>query len=161
MARKLRIQLAFLAIAFGFASWGAWWACCPGGDGGQIDPPVGPSPDAQLLQAGSGPHSADGELARRFSTQVKPFLERYCISCHRGARPKGGLDLTRASAFRNETLPSEEVPQRLEANEMPPESAPRHPEPAERAAVVAWLRDWRAFETERNSGDPGIVLARR
>src|SRR5207249_717382 len=55
----------------------------------------------------------------------------------------------------------ERVGQRLHAQEMPPEDAPRQPKPEERAAVVAWLRDLRAREAERNAGDPGLVLARR
>ena len=44
---------------------------------------------------------------------------------------------------------------------MPPESAPRRPEADERAEVVAWIRDLRDRETQRNVGDPGTVLARR
>ena len=44
---------------------------------------------------------------------------------------------------------------------MPPEDAPRQPEADERAAVVAWIRDLRDREAQRNAGDPGTVLARR
>src|SRR5438874_1217559 len=50
---------------------------------------------------------------------------------------------------------------RLQAEEMPPDDAPRHPAPEERAAVVAWVRDLRDHETRRRAGDPGTVLARR
>src|SRR5262249_11360557 len=53
------------------------------------------------------------------------------------------------------------VLERLQAEEMPPEEAPRHPEPGERAAVVAWMRDLRDREAKRHAGDPGTVLARR
>src|SRR5207248_517687 len=53
------------------------------------------------------------------------------------------------------------VLERLEAQEMPPEKALRRPEPDERAAVVAWIRDFRDCEARQNAGDPGTVLARR
>src|SRR5207244_12943804 len=55
----------------------------------------------------------------------------------------------------------EEVLERLHTSSMPPENALRQPKADERAAVVAWLRDVRDREAERNAGDPGIVLARR
>lgn len=35
----------------------------------------------------------DGEAFRQ---QVAPIFERHCVSCHQGAAPKGGLDLTTA-----------------------------------------------------------------
>ena len=50
---------------------------------------------------------------------------------------------------------------KLQGKEMPPEDAPKQPEASERAAIVAWIKDLRAFEVERNAGDPGVVLARR
>src|SRR5262249_4777256 len=53
------------------------------------------------------------------------------------------------------------VLERLRAQEMPPEEAPRQPDSAERAAVVAWIRDLRDRDAQRNAGDPGPVLARR
>jgi hypothetical protein len=55
----------------------------------------------------------------------------------------------------------ETVLERLESGEMPPEDAPCRPTPAERAAVVAWIRALQDREAERDAGDPGIVLARR
>src|SRR5262249_53486319 len=47
------------------------------------------------------------------------------------------------------------------AEEMPAGGAPRGPGPAERAEVIAWIRDLCRREAERNAGDPGPVLARR
>ena len=44
---------------------------------------------------------------------------------------------------------------------MPPEEANRQPEPDERAAVIAWIKDLRDREARRHAGDPGTVLARR
>jgi hypothetical protein len=51
--------------------------------------------------------------------------------------------------------------ERLEAEEMPPEKAVRHPNPHERRAVLEWLRELREQEARRTAGDPGVVLARR
>ena len=104
------------------------------------------------------------KLEQRFSTQVKPFLERYCVSCHGAKKPKGGLDLTRdvtVNAIAKNERQWELVLQRLQAQEMPPESAPRHPKADESAAVVAWIRELHDREAKRHAGDPGIVLARR
>src|SRR5207247_1290569 len=50
---------------------------------------------------------------------------------------------------------------RLRADEMPPEDAPRRPAPEERAEVVAWLGELRDDVARRHAGDPGTVLARR
>jgi hypothetical protein len=44
---------------------------------------------------------------------------------------------------------------------MPPENAVKKPTMAERAAVIAWIRELRDREAERTAGDPGPVLARR
>jgi hypothetical protein len=92
---------------------------------------------------------------------VRPFLERYCYGCHGPAKPKAALDLSRDSTVTAITANArrwELVLERLQAGEMPPESAKRRPGADERAAVVAWLRD---REARRNAGDPGPVLARR
>jgi hypothetical protein len=50
---------------------------------------------------------------------------------------------------------------RLEAEEMPPTKAKVHPTDAARGDVVAWFHAVRDHETERNAGDPGLVLGRR
>lgn len=113
---------------------------------------------------GAGPAASPELLEPRFATQVRPFVERYCVSCHGSKKPKAGLDLGRdltVAAIAKNAPQWEQVLERLEAKEMPPEDAPRLPEPGERAAVVAWIRDLRDRESEKNAGDPGPVLARR
>ncbi len=103
-------------------------------------------------------------LEDRFSSQVKPFLERYCYSCHGATKPKAMLDLSRDT-----TVPAvvanarrwEQVLERLHAEEMPPAGAKDRPKADERAAVIAWLRELIDREAVRNAGDPGVVLGRR
>jgi hypothetical protein len=109
---------------------------------------------------GQGPDA----LETRFATEVKPFVERYCISCHGSKKPEAGLDLksdlTIAGVLKN-IRHWETVFERLKAEEMPPEDAARFPDAKERAAAVAWIKELRGREAARNAGDPGIVLARR
>jgi hypothetical protein len=104
--------------------------------------------------------AATDPLDDLFTTEVQPFVERYCVSCHSGKKPKAALDLSRDLAKRSATQ-WEPVLERLQAKEMPPESAPQQPKPAERAAVIGWIRELRDREARRNAGDPGTVRARR
>ncbi len=111
---------------------------------------------------GSAPPS--DPLEKRFATQVQPFLKQYCFACHGSRKQEASLNLSRDSsvaAITRNARQWELVLQRLQAREMPPEEASRHPEAGERSAVIAWLRDLRDREAERNAGDPGPVLARR
>jgi hypothetical protein len=115
---------------------------------------------AEKAVSGEPANSLEG----RFSSHVLPFLERYCYSCHSSKKPKGSLDLSRDStvgAIAKNARQWEMVLERLQAQEMPPEDAKRHPKSRERAEVVAWIRDLRDQEARRTAGDPGMVLARR
>src|SRR5262249_46540435 len=104
------------------------------------------------------------DLDARFHRTVKPFLETYCITCHGKDGPKAGMDLsacqTMAALLHDGHLWGLLL-ERIEADEMPPREAKRHPSAEERRAVVEWFRAVREQEIARNAGDPGIVLARR
>lgn len=103
-------------------------------------------------------------LEKRFTTQVQPFLQTYCLNCHGPKKQSASLDLSL-----DRTVPAlvknfgtwELVLERIHAREMPPESAVKQPSAEEREAVVGWLRELRTREADRNAGDPGTVLARR
>jgi hypothetical protein len=114
--------------------------------------------------AGQAPPPQADRLEERFSIQLRPFIERYCVDCHGPKKQKADLNLSRdlsvAAIIRNPRQ-WELVRARLKAQEMPPEDAPRQPGSDERTAAIAWLRDLGDREAERNAGDPGIVLARR
>jgi mono/diheme cytochrome c family protein len=103
-------------------------------------------------------------LERRFDVVVRPFLKQNCFSCHGPKKPKASLDLSAydslAAVVKDERV-WELVLERLEAEEMPPRQAPRHPSTHERHAVVEWFAAVRDREAVRNAGDPGRVLARR
>jgi hypothetical protein len=165
MSRKLGICIVLAVLALGLTSLGAWFTIhlligsVPKGneDSSGADNQDGSG-------AGSGSMSPAESLEGRFSTRVHPLLERYCFRCHGPEKQEGDLDLSRYSTVKsvaNNARYWELVLERLQTEEMPPEEAPRRPEPEERAAVVAWIRDLRDREAERDAGDPGPVLARR
>ena len=103
-------------------------------------------------------------LERRFDEVARPFLKNYCLGCHGAKKKEGKLDL---SGYSLTTTVVEHfktwdiVLERLEAEEMPPEEAKRHPKAEECAAVVEWIKALREREAKKNAGDPGPVLARR
>jgi len=113
--------------------------------------------------AARGQDSHRAELADEFSQTVRPFLETYCISCHGGGQPAAQMDLsgfTSMNGLMEDGRRWNQLLERLEAEDMPPEGAP-HPSAQERRAAVDWFRAVREQEMRRNAGDPGVVLARR
>jgi Protein of unknown function (DUF1592)/Protein of unknown function (DUF1588)/Protein of unknown function (DUF1587)/Protein of unknown function (DUF1585)/Protein of unknown function (DUF1595)/Planctomycete cytochrome C len=151
MFRIFKMRLVLSLIVLWLGSVGAWCRFRPLWEPGPKD------------AKGIPPTPADS-LEHRFASQVQPFLQRYCYSCHGSKKQKAALDLSRDAtvvAIARNVRQWELVLERLQAREMPPEDAPRRPEPDERAAVIAWIRDLRDHEAQRNAGDPGTVLARR
>jgi hypothetical protein len=100
----------------------------------------------------------------KFSSSVQPFLERFCLGCHGQEKQEAKLDLS-GFASMTDGARSYRVWQmaleRLEAEEMPPDDAPRQPTAAERAAVVKSIREVRDDEARRHAGDSGQVPLRR
>jgi Protein of unknown function (DUF1592)/Protein of unknown function (DUF1588)/Protein of unknown function (DUF1587)/Protein of unknown function (DUF1585)/Protein of unknown function (DUF1595)/Planctomycete cytochrome C len=123
-----------------------------------------PGPENRKSPTNQADPSSTDLLEKTFATRVKPFLQRYCFSCHGPKKPRAELDLTRnttlAAVARN-VRQWGLVLERLEAREMPPETARGHPGADERDAVIGWIRAVRDREARRHAGDPGIVLARR
>ena len=112
----------------------------------------------------AGGDAAALELDRRFVGSVLPFVGSYCLDCHDQETAKGDFDLspyTSATGVARDFQRWNLVLERLEAGEMPPKKAKRHPTPAESDDVVSWLQDLRDHEAKRHAGDPGPVLARR
>src|SRR5262249_40331961 len=164
MTRRFGLRLPLVMLALCLAGLGAWYA-----SSFLLDPPESPdgsSDPGDKARPAVGPVAAAKSelLEQRFTTHVQPFLQRYCISCHGSKKPKAELDLSRyasVAAIAKNSRQWELVLEPLEAREMPPEDARVRPEPGERAAIVAWVRDLLAHEAQRNAGDPGTVLARR
>ena len=97
-------------------------------------------------------------LARRFDAVVQPFLKSHCLACHGTLKREGKLDLSVYSSLQavvKNPRVWDGVLERLEAEEMPPEKAPRQLLPHERRAVIEWIADVHEHEARRNAGDPG------
>lgn len=108
--------------------------------------------------------STDEMLARRLDTTVQPFVAEYCVGCHGGEKPEADLDLRPFSSMAAVTRGYnywELILERLEAGEMPPAKAKKHPSEAQSQAIMEWIRAVRKNETQKHAGDPGPVLARR
>lgn len=92
------------------------------------------------------------------------LVKRYCSSCHSGDQPQASLDVTRdesdESIVRNHAT-WKLILDRIEEGDMPPADSPDQPTPEERQQMSAWLTRLFEQEAERNSDDPGLVLARR
>lgn len=104
---------------------------------------------------------SDGKTKQpAFAGCMVPFLEKYCIGCHGGAKPKAGLALDvlkdeAALAGRESLL--DKMLQKVRAREMPPKSRPQ-PTQREIDLAAAWFDAW----LDRAHGkDPGRVTVRR
>ncbi len=85
---------------------------------------------------------SEGELDAGFARDVHPFLESYCISCHAGEKPDGGLDLTTYGSMAAVVKDSRRAGMlvgRLRSKEMPPKEATAMPTMEERG------RRWGGF----------------
>jgi hypothetical protein len=167
MARKCSTLLVLSALALGLLGLGAWQVA-------RFVPGSVPAGHSQpTVEENEGPASGTvtttvttpaDSLEDRFATSVQPFFKGYCFGCHGSRKQEASLNLSHdltIHAIANNPRQWELVLTRLQAGEMPPEDAGRQPEPDERAAVIAWLRDLRDREARRSAGDPGVVLARR
>jgi hypothetical protein len=107
---------------------------------------------------------ADADLARRFDKTVRPFVERNCVGCHGGEKPKADLDLT---PFKDLGTVVKDFPrwaqilERMQSGEMPPPKEKTQPTAEERHQAIAWIEALKANESRKHAGDPGPVLARR
>ena len=108
--------------------------------------------------------SCASTLEVQFSEIVRPFVETYCVECHGTETPKGEFDITSYSTFESIADGFDYwrlVLEKLNAFEMPPDHAKKHPAAVERDDVVGWIKTMLRIEADRNVGDPGPVYARR
>jgi len=109
-----------------------------------------------LSMAAQGRSAADGKF---FAERVRPFFARYCLECHQGEKPKGGLDLDKLTpdftrkASRDQWLALRDA---VQNGEMPPREKPR---PA--AADVRALADWITPRAAAAEALQGRVVLRR
>jgi len=115
-----------------------------------------------LAGAGDDPTPA-AKLAAEYGSEVRPILERYCLTCHSAEAKKGDLDLDRFTtlgAVRKDVKPWQGMVEQLETGEMPPKKKPQ-PTADERRRLIAWVRGFLDSEALSRAGDPGQVGLRR
>jgi hypothetical protein len=102
-----------------------------------------------------------------FKTKVLPFLKKYCIDCHSGNEPKGGLTLegyvseAHARKDRKNWLAVQHV---IASGEMPPPKWKKpHPTKDEKEFFVGWIENvlTRVDCSPDAPKDPGRVTIRR
>src|SRR5262249_16805515 len=107
--------------------------------------------------------TGDRDLERKFGATVRPFVARYCVTCHGGAAPAAQFDLRAYSTIESVVQDYPRwalVLEKLTARERPPKVPPQ-PHDSARQEIVDWVLALRRSEARRNAGDPGPVLARR
>ena len=117
-----------------------------------------------LAFAAAASAPSDAALERSFGRTVHPFVETYCVSCHKGDKPKGDFDITAYASVGAVARNHEQwklVLEKLESGDMPPDDAKKHPTAQQRAEIVTWIQDFRKNDAKKHAGDPGLVLARR
>src|SRR6185295_7798240 len=100
--------------------------------------------------------TAPANLEIGFTNVVHPFVDTYCVSCHSGEKAKAQLDLTvypAVGAVVRDHKRWDQVLERLQAGEMPPEKAKKQPDAEARKAVIDWIQVMRRQEAEKHAGD--------
>ena len=100
--------------------------------------------------------------AADYVKDIQPLLKQFCLNCHAGAKPKGGLSLEFKDAAEAGQKPQlwEKVVAQLRAGEMPPSGRPR-PAAKDMDQFLAWIdTDMLAVNCD-GKRDPGRVTLRR
>lgn len=96
-----------------------------------------------------------------FSGDVAPLVDKYCVSCHSGTVPPGGVKLTKGMtgtlALKDPTLWNR-VAKNISNKHMPPPGSPQ-PTEVQRRALAKWVDT--SFAQDCNVADPGKVTLRR
>jgi hypothetical protein len=98
-----------------------------------------------------------------YAKNVRPLIDKYCVSCHSARVHKGGLDLERfanVAGLCKHLKVGEQMIEMLTAGDMPPADKPQ-PTADERKTLIAWLRGFLDAEARARAGDPGRVPLRR
>ncbi len=111
----------------------------------------------------AAPPSPTPPIDQQFQQTVKPFVGKYCVTCHSGKMAPAQFDLksyTSVDMVTDDFARWALLAERLKNQEMPPKPMPPPPA-AETQQVIDWVAAVRAAEIKKAAGDPGVVLARR
>jgi mono/diheme cytochrome c family protein len=133
-------------------------ACVPCAARSEVESGPPSDPPTVATKPREGPADPDA-----LHTVVRPFLAKYCTSCHGPTRPKGGLDL---SSFPDETARKprrrtlERVREYVDSGIMPPEDSPQ-PTRDEGARLSRWIKSKLERDELGAPSNPGRVTIRR
>ena len=103
-----------------------------------------------------------------YKTKVLPFLQKYCIDCHKGDKPKGGLALdgyTSEVHARKDRKNWGAMQHVIASGEMPPAEAKKAPKPTkdEKEFIINWIENslTKVDCSPERPKDPGRVTIRR
>ena len=95
--------------------------------------------------------------------ELKPFMEKYCITCHNEEKEKGGLRLDTLNYQVNEhesVYEWQDVLDVLNAGEMPPKKEPLKPDNDEISKVIAQITDRLVMAKRRLASTGGQIKMR-
>lgn len=114
-----------------------------------------------LLLAWSGTAWSQAEQGQRALAPITPVLQKYCVGCHSGEKPKGDLALDGLSAdFGANGAAWNKVLERLTDRTMPPKGKPQ-PSDAERKSVTDWISGGLTAYQQDRAHTQGRALLRR
>jgi hypothetical protein len=99
-----------------------------------------------------------------FAGNVVPFVNKYCVRCHSGRRPRGGISLDKyrdPASLTKDRKVWQEVLQNVRSQEMPPSHARLKPSAAEIEQVTTFLAGELGRVECGSNQDPGRVTIRR
>ncbi|HXX94115.1 MAG TPA: DUF1592 domain-containing protein, partial [Planctomycetota bacterium] len=112
------------------------------------------------IQAPSGDRPPEVD---RYGAQIRPILERHCVECHGGEKPKGQFRVDRLDptfAAKDSEDRWRTVLEELEGGAMPPKKKPRLAE-SDLRAVTGWVGSRLAAAAAVRRGQTGRVVLRR
>ena len=112
--------------------------------------------------AAASPDGSEKKATIDFARDIAPLMQKYCVSCHGGAKAKAGvaLDAFKTHADVEKQLKTwEKVADNLRSGDMPPPGR-KQPTPAELELLNAWL-DSAVFKINCDLREPGRVTIRR
>lgn len=103
------------------------------------------------------------ELDQRFTSDVRPLVQKYCVGCHEGNDPPGDLALDRAASvepFLHGDFNLHLMREMISTGEMPPKKKPQ-PTEHERLILTQWLDALLAYVPLDAPVDPGWCTPHR